>query len=302
MSIIKLQKNMKRFSLQKQDELNVAKSRSLISLDNDAQRRDECEAKLFLKSQFGYIPSFETTEDYIQYIADKRDTKLHFSNVLKDLKKLEKIYKSEVGEWEEDPKSFCELYFENLGMSEDDSFHDWPDTVIVKKRITNPNPSKKKKKKRIIRIIEESDEESEEELDFNLLLPGCLPVLRNRLLEKGADLTQLEFYGKIGSNGTRSPLLRERKRREKFRWRDLPEHQDQCICGTGIKVNVYIRDMSSHKFYVIGTTCLEKMGPSFKLRKCWDCENIHKGYSFGLCKKCRRKKRLKNKIVQRFFF
>lgn len=70
--------------------------------------------------------------------------------------------------------------------------------------------------------------------------------------------------------------------------RELPTHNDNCLCGHKIKANYYIHSPTLDKFKIVGSCCINKFLPSAedRLRKCVWCGAGHRNTSTTLCNDC----------------
>lgn len=81
------------------------------------------------------------------------------------------------------------------------------------------------------------------------------------------------------------------KFREIFPDRNLPPHQEYCICGHDIIHNKYITNLEKTEILVLGSCCVQRFCP----KKCDTCYQIFKSTS-KTCKECRDKKHKKDKL------
>lgn len=144
-----------------------------------------------------------------------------------------------------------------------------------------------KRKRRTIRIVEESDDEPD--VSWTTILPGVCSNLRKAIWQMNIDYKNVEYMGTRCRNGALSKMLLKRIKRDSSRTirRNLPMHKKSCICGADIQHNTICRDSSSGAYFVIGSTCQEKMGVYFKKKHCWRCEKEHGNYSGFYCKPCK---------------
>jgi hypothetical protein len=72
---------------------------------------------------------------------------------------------------------------------------------------------------------------------------------------------------------------------------ELPQHEDECVCGTAIVENCYItRDgIDCVELLILGNCCIKKFMPSGKIgRTCEDCGARHKNRKINKCNQCKR--------------
>jgi len=73
-----------------------------------------------------------------------------------------------------------------------------------------------------------------------------------------------------------------------FKDRELPSHEDKCVCGHFIKENCYITNKK--RLLTLGNCCIKKfLSKSKSGRTCEDCGNPHRNRKNNKCNDCRKK-------------
>ena len=67
--------------------------------------------------------------------------------------------------------------------------------------------------------------------------------------------------------------------------KDLPEHEERCLCGHRIKENCYITN-GTH-ILTLGNCCVKRFIPN-KTRTCERCGNAHRNRKDNICLNCRK--------------
>lgn len=102
------------------------------------------------------------------------------------------------------------------------------------------------------------------------------------LEDAGIRFEDLNIIWKYAGGDTDSHLIKFRKM---YGDRELPKHEDYCLCGHDIIRNCYITN--GERFEVIGSCCIKRFEISTDLR-CNNCGAGHQNRKDNLCKSCRK--------------